>query len=66
MKGRKDELVQPSEKIIKKTDELSSILFKTMDTAKSENSDNFLGYWTFRVGYWIFMIFIFCVFTHSK
>jgi hypothetical protein len=49
MKGRKDEL--------------SSILFKTMDAAKSENSDNFLGYWTFRVGYWIFIIFIFlCIY----
>jgi hypothetical protein len=69
MKGRKDELIQQSEKInsvLEETDELSSILFKSIDATQKGECDNFIGYWTFRVGYWIFNYFIFCVFTHSK
>jgi hypothetical protein len=67
MKGRKDELIQKSEKIdFFFNDGLNSILFKVINKAKRKNCENFLGYWTFRVGYWTFIIFIFCVFTHSK
>jgi hypothetical protein len=64
MKGRKDELIQQSEKInLKKNGGLNSILFKSIDAAKREKCDNFLGYWTFRVGYWIFNYFhILCIY----
>ena len=71
MKGRKDELTQQSEKInsvLEETDELrpilfKSILFKSIDATKKGECDNFLGYWTFRVGYWIFNYFhILCVY----
>jgi hypothetical protein len=51
MKGRKDEFIQQSEKInsiLKETDELSPILFKSIDGSKRGKCDNFLGYWTFR------------------
>ena len=69
MKGGKDEFIQQSEKInsvLKETDELSPILFKSIDAAKMGKYDNFLGYWTFpawRIGYWIFnYVHILCVY----
>ena len=66
MKGRKDEFIQQSEKInsvLKETDEMSPILFKSIDASKRGKCDNFLGYWTFRVGYWIFnYVHILCVY----
>jgi hypothetical protein len=32
------------------TDELSPILFKSIDATQKGECDNFLGYWTFHVG----------------
>jgi aspartate kinase len=39
------------------TDEVSPILFKSIDATQKGECDNFLGYWAFRVGYWIFNYF---------
>ena len=47
-------MVGEIDSVLKETDELSSILFKSIGTAKREKCDIFLGYWTFRVGYWTF------------
>ena len=47
-------LIQESllESLIEESDELTAILFKSVDTAK-KNMDTIFEYWIFRVGYWI-------------
>jgi len=52
-------MVGEIDSVLKETDELSSILFKSIGTAKREKCDIFLGYWTFRVGYWTFNYFVY-------
>ena len=69
MKGRKDELSQQLEKInsaLEETEELSPILFKSIDATQKGNAIISLdiGHSVLDIGCSI--ISIFCVFTHSK